>query len=184
MWSAIVLAAFALLSAASAQATTWNVVAGESRIAFSGTHAGRPFKGTFERWSAAIKFDPADLAGSKATVTVELASAKTGDTSYDKTLPTVDWFDVAKTPSGTFETSEFKSLGDDKFEAGGTLTIRGFKVPVKFAFEFKSSGDTAKLNGKAQLKRLDWSIGKGSDAPGEWVGLDVPVDVSVTLKKG
>lgn len=166
-----------------AHATTWTVVSGENRIGFSGTHAGRAFKGSFEKWQAVIKFDPADLAGSKATVTVDLASARTGDTTYDKTLPTVDWFDIAKTPTGVFETNSFRAVGGDKFEASGTLSIRGFNVPVTLAFEFKASGETAKLVGRTMLNRLDFGIGKGSDAPGEWVGLEVPVEVSVTLKK-
>jgi polyisoprenoid-binding protein YceI len=173
-----------LLFADGAAAAPWTVVPAESKIAFSGEHAGTKFKGTFEKWDAVIAFDPADLAGSKATVTVTLASAKTGDTTYDKTLPTVDWFDVVKTPTGVFETTAFRAKGSDAFEADGTLTIRGVKVPVVFAFEFKATGETAKLTGTAALKRLDFGIGKGSDATGAWVTLDVPVDVSVSLKKG
>jgi polyisoprenoid-binding protein YceI len=167
-----------------AVAGPWTVVPADSKIAFSGTHAGNTFKGTFEKWDAVINFDPADLASAKATVTVALASAKTGDATYDKTLPTPDWFDTAKGPSGVFETSQFRTTGADTFEADGTLAIRGFKVPVVLAFTFKASGDTAKLVGKTKLKRLDFGIGKGSDGDGSWVALDIPVDVSVGLKKG
>ena len=180
---AAAVAALCLTVTSPVSATNWTVVPADSTIAFSGTHAGKAFKGKFERWSAEIKFDPADLAAAKAKVIVELGSAKTGDTTYDKTLPTIDWFDIAKTPSGIFETTAFRSVGGDKYEADGNLIIRGFKVPVKFAFEFKANGDTAKLVGKTQIKRLDFAIGKGSDAPGEWVALDVPVEVQVTLKK-
>ena len=171
--------AFALPAAAG----PWTVVPAESKIAFSGEHAGNKFKGTFEKWDASISFDPAGLPGSKATVTVALASAKTGDATYDKTLPTADWFDAAKGPSGVFETTAFRAKGGDAYEADATLSIRGVKVPVLFAFEFKSSGDTAKLTGKATLKRIDFGIGKGSDATGAWVSLDIPVEVTVSLKK-
>jgi cytochrome b561 len=167
-----------------AWATTWNVVPGESRIQFSGTHAGRAFKGTFDTWTAAIVFDPANLAASKATVTVDLASAKTGDTTYDKTLPSVDWFDIAKTPSGVFTTTAFRAVGGDAYEADGTLAIRGFTVPVTLAFQWKAAGDKATLMGRAKLKRLDFGIGKSSDAPGEWVALDIPVEVTVAMTKG
>jgi polyisoprenoid-binding protein YceI len=164
-------------------ATAWSVVPASGKIAFSGEHAGNKFKGTFEKFDAVIAFDPADLAGSKATVTVALASAKTGDPTYDKTLPTPDWFDVAKGPSGVFETSAFRSKGGDAYEADATLSIRGIKIPVVFAFEFKATGDTATLAGKTKLKRTDFGIGTGSDASGAWVSLDIPVEVSVTLKK-
>jgi polyisoprenoid-binding protein YceI len=176
----------ALMSAAlpAYAASSWTVVPGAaSRISFSGEHAGNKFKGSFEKWDAVIAFDPADLAGSKATVTVAMASAKTGDPTYDKTLPTADWFDITKGATGVFETTAFRAKGGDDYEADGTLTIRGVKVPVVLAFTFKSTGDTATLTGKTALKRLDFGMGKGSDADGSWVSLAIPLDVSVSLKK-
>ena len=172
-----------LLVANSCAATTWTVVPADSKIAFSGQHAGNTFKGVFEKWAATISFDPADLPSSKATVTVALASAKTGDQTYDKTLPTADWFDAARSPSAVFETSTFRGLGGDKFEADGTVSIRGMKAPVTLVFTFTAVGDTAKLTGATKLKRLDYGIGKGSDGDGSWVGLDIPVEVNVSLKK-
>jgi polyisoprenoid-binding protein YceI len=166
-----------------AAAATWAIVPSESKITFSGEHAGNKFKGAFEKWDASIKFDPADLASAKATVTVALTSVKTGDQTYDKTLPTVDWFDTARGPSAVFETSAFRALGGDKFTADGTLALREIKVPVVLTFEFKAQGETAKLTGTTKLKRLDFGIGKGSDGDGSWVSLDIPVDVNVSLKK-
>ena len=171
------------LAVPASAATVWAVQPGQSKIAFSGEHAGNKFKGTFEKWDAAIAFDPADLAGSKAAVTIALASARTGDATYDKTLPTVDWFDLAKGPTGVFETAAFRAKSGDDYEADGTLSIRGFKIPVTLAFTFKASGDTATLTGKTQLKRLDFAIGKGSDDSGAWVSLVIPVDIAIALKK-
>jgi polyisoprenoid-binding protein YceI len=181
IWLAAALAFAAIIPAL---ATPWTVVPADSKIAFSGEHAGTKFKGTFEKWDAVIAFDPANLPASKATVTVQLASAKTGDTTYDKTLPTLDWFDIAKGPTGVFETTAFRTTGPDKYEADATLSLRGIKVPVVFAFDFKATGDTAKLVGKAELKRMDFGIGKTSDATGAWVSLSIPLEVTVGLKKG
>ena len=164
-------------------ATNWIADTKESRIGFGGTHAGNAFKGSFGTWEAVVAFDPADLAHSKATVTVSLASAKTGDATYDKTLPTVDWFDVARGPTAVFETSGIRGVSGDSFVADGTLSIRGAQVPVVFTFDFKANGDTAQLTGKTQLKRLAFGIGKGSDDSGAWVSLDIPVDVTVTFKR-
>ena len=182
----IALLAVGLIAASSAAsaATAWVVDPTGSRIGFAGEHAGNKFKGTFGSWDAAIAFDPADLAGSKATVTVALVSAKTGDATYDKTMPTADWFDAVKAPSAVFETTAFRSKGGDAFEADGTLRIRGINVPVVLAFTFTRSGDTAKLTGSTRLKRLDFGIGKSSDADGAWVSLDIPVEIEVALKKG
>jgi len=166
-----------------ADSTRWQVVPGESRISFSGEHAGNKFKGTFGTWDAVIAFDPADLAGSKATVTIALASAKTGDITYDKTMPTADWFDVAHGPTAVFETTAFRAKGSDAYEADATLSMRGLKVPVVFAFTFKADGDHASLAGSAKLKRLDFGIGRGSDGDGSWVSLDIPVEVGVLMTR-
>lgn len=181
------LAAIAALqmSAASAMAATvWQVVPEKSRIAFSGTHAGRAFTGTFQSWQADIAFDPNDLANSKALVTVDLASAVTGDATYDKTLPTADWFNISAVAQSTFVTTGITTAdGGKTFTAEGNLSIRGVEVPVTLAFSFTESGNEAQLEGTATLKRLDFGIGKGSDAEGAWVSLDIPVTVSVALKR-
>lgn len=173
------------LSAASAEAATvWQVVPEKSRIGFAGTHAGRPFTGTFQSWQADIAFDPADLATSKAQVTIDLSSAVTGDATYDKTLPTADWFNISAIAQSTFVTTSIAPAENgETFTADGQLSIRGVDVPVSLTFSFVETGDEAQLEGTAVLKRLDFGIGKGSDAEGAWVSLDIPVMVSVTLKR-
>jgi polyisoprenoid-binding protein YceI len=73
--------------------------------------------------------------------------------------------------------------GGKSFTADGKLSIRGVDVPVALAFTFVETGDEAQLEGTAMLKRLDFGIGKGSDAEGAWVSLDIPVNVSVALRR-
>lgn len=162
----------------------WNVVDDQSSIGFAGTHAGRSFTGTFQSWQADISFDPSDLASSRAEVTVDLTSAVTGDATYDKTLPTTDWFNVSQISQAKFVTTEFSKTADaHSFNAEGLLSIRGVEVPVTLSFNFIDQGQDARLEGTASLKRLDFGIGKGSDAEGAWVSLDIPVTVSVLLKR-
>lgn len=176
-----VLAAMTVGEPALAEPTKWIVRPSESKISFSGTHAGRAFTGEFRSWTADIRFDPKDLKDSKAVVLVDLASASTGDQTYDKTLPTADWFDVGKFAEGRFETAEFSALGGNQFEAQGTLSLRGLSANVLLKFTFEEQGTTAKLSGQTTLQRLAFGIGKGSDAPGDWVSLDIPINVSVVM---
>lgn len=165
-------------------AQNWNVVEGQSTIGFAGTHAGRPFTGTFQSWQADISFDPADLASSRAEVIVDLASAVTGDATYDKTLPTADWFNVSQIAQAKFVTTDISHAADGRsFNAEGLLSIRGIDVPITLTFNFIDQGQDARLEGTASLKRLDFGIGKGSDAEGAWVSLDIPVTVNVMLKR-
>ena len=175
--------AAAMLALAPAQvfAETWAVDPANSRIGFSGKHAGTAFKGTFETWTAEIRFDPQDLANAKADVRVDLRSAVTGDTTYDKTLPTSDWFNTRAATEGRFVATQFEAAADGAFKAAGTLSIRGFEVPVVLDFTFTRDGETARIEGQTRLQRLDFGIGKGSDATGAWVSLDIPVTVDVKL---
>jgi polyisoprenoid-binding protein YceI len=167
-----------------AAANNWTVQKSGSRIAFSGTHAGQTFKGVFERWEAAITFDPANLPAAKVVVTVDLASAKTGDRTFDGTLPGADWLNITQSPTATFAATAITSRGGSAYEAVGLLTIRGIQVPVSLAFDLTIEGDTARLKGATRLKRLDFGIGKGSDATGSWVSLDVPLEVTVVATRG
>lgn len=165
-------------------ANRWTVDPRASRIAFAGTHAGSAFKGTFERWTADIVFDPADLPRSTAKVKIDLASARTGDQSRDTTLPGADWFDLATTSTATFETLSIASKGGSSYVADGRLSLRGVTLPVALAFDLAIEGRAARMTGKATIRRLDFGIGKGSDSSGSWISLDIPVDITVVATRG
>ncbi len=163
-----------------AEARTWVVSGGDSSISFSGQHVGNTFNGRFASWLANIEFDPIKPEMSKVMVTIDLASATTGNAMYDKTLKTADWFDVAKTPQARFVTTSISRGGAHAYVADGQLTIRGKTVPVKMPFTLVITGNTATMHGKVTLNRTDWGIGSGSDPKGEWVSLSIPVQVKVT----
>lgn len=165
-----------------AHSTEWTVVPENSTISFSGSHAGQKFKGVFKIWTAEVSFDPENLSASRADVRVDLASAETGDATYDKTLPTADWFHIKKFAEGRFIATDFEALGGNKFAAKGSLELRGIDVPVTLTFDFVADGDTAKLNGQVTLQRLNHKIGLDSDATGAWVSLDIPVTIDVLMK--
>lgn len=172
--------------ATAAEAKPWAVDAKRSSIGFSGQHMGKAFKGSFGTWQASIDFDPAKPEAAKVAVTIDLASAKTGDAMYDKTLPSADWFDVAKARQAKFVATKITKTGGNAYVADGQLTMRGKAVPVKLPFTLNIAGNTATMDGKVTLKRTAWGIGSGSDAKGDWVSLDIPVQVKVvaTAKQG
>ncbi len=172
-------------TAAAALAANWTVVAAQSSIGFSGTHAGRQFKGSFQKWTAAIRFDPARLDEANATVRIDLASAFTGDKTYDKTLPEGDWFNLKATPVATFQSTKFRpGAAPGKYIADGILTLRAVKVPVSLPFTLTMAGEMATMTGDVTLKRMAFGLGAESDASGEWVSLDIPVAVKVVAKRG
>jgi polyisoprenoid-binding protein YceI len=161
----------------------WQVIPAISNISYSGTHAGRTFTGSFSQWTAAIRFDPAKLAESNATVRIMLASSKTGDKTYDETLPGADWFDLGRTPVAMFQSQRFREIAPGKYVADGILTLRNMKVPVSLPFSLAIAGDTATMSGQVTLKRMAFGLGKTSDPSGDWVSLDIPVTVRVTATR-
>lgn len=168
----------------SACAANWTIDPAASEIAFSGTHSGKPFRGTFTSWTGTIDFDPDIPEASKVEIVVDLASAKTGDTTYDKTLPQKDWLDTTASTKATFTTSSIrKGEAANQYVAEGSLTIRGKAASVSLPFTLNVTGDKAQMSGRAQLRRLDYGIGQTSDSPGSWVSLDIPVEVKVSATK-
>lgn len=173
----------ALLVTRPAAAADWSVDHKASSIAFSGTHAGNSFNGRFDSWQADIRFNPEDLDASKAVVSIDLASARTGDKSYDGTLPGADWFNVRQFARATYTTTGFRHLGGKRYEADGLLNMRGVTLPLKLAFTLAIEGNSATMTGTTSIKRVAWGLGKGPDATGEWVSLDIPVTVKLSATR-
>ncbi|MDX2112296.1 MAG: YceI family protein [Alphaproteobacteria bacterium] len=164
----------------SAFAAEYVVDKAASSIEFSGTHAGKPFKGSFGTWDAAIQFDDANLAASSVKVTIDTASAKTGDAMYDGTLPTADWFDVKNHPQATFASESISKKVDGSYSAKGQLTIRGKSVPVAFDFALSNlASPPVKTSFTLTLDRLAHDIGLKSDAKAEWVSKEIAINVTL-----
>ena len=172
-----------LLAALPAQASEWKIDPAKSRLGFSGSQTGVPFQGSFGAWQAEISFDPTHPEAGHAKVTIDLASAKTGDTQRDTALPQPEWFDTAAHPQATFEADHFVAKGGDAYEAPGKLTIRGVAKEVVLPFTLAISGDQATAKGHLGLLRSDFGIGQGPWSSGQLVALEVGVDVDLTATR-
>jgi cytochrome b561/polyisoprenoid-binding protein YceI len=161
---------------ADAQPVAWVVSKGSS-LSFDTSWSGAAISGSFKRWTANIVFSPDALEASRATVTIDTASASTGDAQRDETLPSGDWFDSAANPKAVFSATRFRKLGGDRYEARGTLSLRGVTRPALLPFSLKINGDTAKVRGVTSLDRTAFGVGQG-----EWTATDqIPAAVSVTV---
>jgi polyisoprenoid-binding protein YceI len=170
----------ALSGAASpALSAPWAVDPTRSTIRFSGVQVGTPFSGRFERFEARVAVDPAKPEAGRATVLVDLGSARTGDAQRDTALPQKDWFDVASASHARFEAARFVDKGGGDYEAVGDLTIRGAKRPLTLPFHLSLDGDRAHATGHVGLVRTDFGIGQGPWASGQWVALEVGVDIDL-----
>lgn len=157
-------------------AAAWRMDPAESRLGFAGTQAGSPFEGTFARFTVDLHFDPADLAGSKAIVIIDMTSARTGSAERDGALQGQDWFATAGWPEARFETRAFRPLDDERWEADATLTMRGVARPVVLAFTLQpGEAGARRARGELVVDRTDYGIGQGQWASGQWVGKEVTI---------
>lgn len=163
-------------------ATQWTLQPKESKLSFVGTQAGAEFEGTFERFTAAIKFDPQDLAGSSFDVKIDMASVNSRDSERDDTVKSDDLFAAKQFPSAHYVAERFTAKGGNKFTGAGKLTLRNVTrdVPIEFTFEKKDG--SAWLKGSAQLKRLDFGVGQGDWKDTSTVANEVKVNFVLLLK--
>jgi polyisoprenoid-binding protein YceI len=181
-----VLLSVALLLSASVAAAAppprWTVDP-SSKLQFQGSVNGDGFTGTFRRWSADIVFDPKALAASKAVVTIDVASAVTGDADRDQALPGSDWLAAQRFPKAVFSAAAIKDLGGGRYQASGDLAIKGVHKPVVLPFTLAITGDTARMNGQLVLNRTAFGIGQGKWSTPDVVDTKVVVIVQLTAHR-
>lgn len=83
-----------------------------------------------------------------------------------------------------FEVKDFKAKGGNTFDAEGTLTIKGISKPVTLPLTIEIDGTTLHAKGHLPLIRSTFNVGVGPWATGQWVALEVGVDVDVTAHGG
>ena len=182
-------AAFAVMGAIAAPAfaapaPSWVVDKAASKIGFTSSMSGEAFSGGFKKWDSAIRFDPKNLAGSSVTTTIDMTSAVTGDEDRDESLPSAQWFSANTYAKATYTATKFKALGGNRYQADGTLTMRGVSKPVSLPFTLVITGDTAKMTSSINLNRLAFGVGTGEWASTTVVPANVRVDIVLVAKRG
>ena len=165
-------------------AANWTLASGNGTLGFSGTQTGKTFEGYFEKYDGTINFNPAHPEAGHAKITINMASATTGDSQRDGALPGQDWFDIKAFPSAIFEVQDFKAKGGNAYDAEGTLTIKGVSKPAVLPLTIDISSSMLHAKGHLQLVRSVFNVGVGPWATSQWVALEVGVDVDVTAHGG
>lgn len=181
------IAILALIAAAplawAAPAPTWVVDKAASSIRFSSSFNGDAFSGGFSRWDADIHFDPANLAGSAVSVSIDAASAATGDADRDQALPTPKFLSAGKFPRATFTAHAFKALGGGKYLASGQLSLRGVTRPLALPFTLAITGDRARMNAALAVDRLAFGVGQDEWRATSALPATVNVAIAVTARR-
>jgi polyisoprenoid-binding protein YceI len=157
------------------------VVPAQSEIGFTSKQMGVPVDGKFRKWDAQMSFDPKKLEASKVAFTIDTGSASFGSPETDAEVPKAAWFNAAKFPQATFQSSAIKALGANRYEVAGKLTIKGSVRDVVVPVALAQAGNVTTATGAFTIKRLDFKIGEGEWADTSMVANDVQVKFKLAV---
>jgi polyisoprenoid-binding protein YceI len=175
------LVAAALCAAAALPVLAQRLVAAQSEVAFTSRQMGVPVEGRFERFDAELGFDPKRPEAGRVTITIDMASASFGAPETDAEVPKAAWFDAARFPRATFQSSAIQGLGSGRYDVAGKLTIKGQVRDIVVPVTLAAAGANTLATGSFTLKRLDFRIGEGSWSDTSLVADDVQVRFKLAL---
>lgn len=147
-------------------------------------------KGEFTRISGSAAYDPSNPSAAQIQATIDASSISTRDEQRDGHLKSADFFDVAKFPSITFQSSKVLPSGPGSFDVMGDLTIHGVTRPAVLTVEEVTPeakdpwgnlrrGATAKTKVNRKDFGLHWNV--ALEAGGFLIGDDIEITIDVEL---
>lgn len=185
--------AVALMVPFYAQAATYTLDPAHTSIGFKVKHLMiSNVKGVFEKFKGTLVLDEKDITKSKLSATIDIASINTNIAKRDDHLRSADFFDAAKYPTMTFESTKIENAGADKLKVTGNLTIRGVTKSVVLNVEglnqeIKTPQGGLKRGASAtgSINRQDFGVSwnKKLDAGGVVVADEVHIIIDAELDK-
>ncbi len=164
--------------------TKWDILTEQSELSFTATQYGQEFSGTFDFYGQ-IFFDPNNLTESKAFITIDIASIKTGSEDRDSQAKSDEWFDSLAFPTAHFTSEKFTKTPEG-YIAHGTLKIReteqNIDLPFQLNFTKKDNEEHVHMTGQIEVLRLDYNIGQGQWSSTDAIGNSVKIVVNLMAR--
>ena len=114
--------------------------------------------GVFREWTGEIRWNPSEPEASSIRWRVTVASVLTDEPNRDSTLQNREYFDAARHPELSFESTRVRATGPGLLEVQGRLAMRGqtrhITVPVRY-----SGSETAPVfETDFEVDRFDFGI--------------------------
>ncbi|MFL9912211.1 YceI family protein [Paraburkholderia sp. RL17-337-BIB-A] len=178
-------AAFAAVSLVASSAALADLDLSASKVSAISKQMNVPTEGVFKKFSAQIRFDPAQAAQGSAQVSIEVASFDIGDRMYNDQVAGKDWFDAKTYPRAAFVSSAIEPAGGNKYNVTGKLTIKGktqtLTVPVTVTVT--QSGATQTFDGVLPIRRSVFDVGTGEWKDTSIVSDDVQIKFHIVATK-
>jgi len=157
------------------------ILPAQSSIRFVTKQMNVAVDGEFRRFDATVAFDPKKPEATKAEFEVDLASIDLGNPEGETEARAKPWLNVAAFPQARFVASSVKALGGNRYEAAGTLTIKGVSQNVVAPFTLAEASGVRIVEGQFTMKRLQYKIGEGAWAATDTVADEVLVKFKFAL---
>jgi polyisoprenoid-binding protein YceI len=121
-------------------------------------------RGHFNKWSAKLQLDTAELTRSTVEVDIEAASIDTGVADRDTHLRSPDFLDAAKHPTLRYRSRRVEATSKDRLRVVGDLTIRDVTREVVLDVEYGGQGKDpwgntrAGFTATASINRKDFGL--------------------------
>jgi polyisoprenoid-binding protein YceI len=169
----------------------WNIDNTHSSIGFTVRHmVFAKVHGRFDKWTAKLELDDANINAGKVTVEIDAASINTNEEKRDGHLKSADFLDVAKNPTIKFVSKRVETKGDH-LHLIGDLTINGTTKEVSLETEKSGSGKdpwgNARIafSAKTSINRKDFGLSwnQALEAGGVLVGEKVDIEIDIQAVK-
>ncbi len=146
------------------------------QLGFAVTVNGDKVAGRFDRWTADIAFDPERLDQSSIKASIDLASVGSGDSQRDEMLGGEDFFATSANRSAKFVATDIRAKGPGRYEARGTLSLKGVSRPVRLDFGLVIKGQAASAKGTASFDRGQFGVGSSQFSGDETISKMVAIN--------
>lgn len=160
-------------------ALPWTIDYPESSLTFTAMQSKQKVEGGFTHFTVDVELDPAAPEKGHIKAVVEMKSVTANTRERRQALPQREWFDVAKFPQATFESTSITKTADDRFEARGQLSIKGVVQEVVLPFTLRPEGEKTRAEGHFIVQRDYFHVGIGEWESEQWVAFPVTVAFSL-----
>jgi polyisoprenoid-binding protein YceI len=165
-------------SANRAQVPVYEVTPAESTIKF-GVDSSVPIKGTFDKWTASMKFSSTDVRSGVLEIEIQADSVNTGSGLKNNKLKGKDFFNAKDSPIISFKSTKVVQTGPNTFDLEGDFTIRGVTKTEKLTLTDNGKGSTSgNIDGTMAFDRKDYGMNRNIP----FIKIANRVEVNVSLK--
>lgn len=168
----------------------WNVDTAHTNVGFSVTHMMfSKVHGRFTQFEGVLEGNPDDFANAKINFEIDVASVDTNNEDRDNHLRSGDFFDVETYPKMTFVSKQIKSVGGNKYDIVGDITIKDTTKEITFTTTFLGKGtspfgaEVAAFEAESKLSRKEFGItwNQAIEAGGVLVSDEIKITLDVQL---